>query len=247
LEMTVTSVVNSLRFSTSQYPEDWLSALDRISRHSQRAYVELTSKAGFLDFFSAATPVDEIGKMQISSRPGRRGERRSISDLRAIPWSFGWTQCRALLPGWYGFGSAVLAESQSLPMLRNMVSQFPFFTTFLRNIERSLAIADISIFERYVRMLAPNYEQHGFTECIRAEYQRSTVALLSILNADRLLAQDPTLARSIALRNPYVDPISLLQLRLLSAYRSSECPDKSLVDAIRLSISGLAAGLRVTG
>ena len=132
---------------------EWFAILDRLGATAQDAYVDLIESDGFLGFFAACTPVDEIGEMQISSRPGRRGERRSIDDLRAIPWSFGWAQTRAMLPGWYGFGTAVLAEAEHRDLLRTMARDFPFFGTLLRNVERALAIADLGIFERYAREL----------------------------------------------------------------------------------------------
>ncbi len=210
--------------------------------------MDLIASPGFLDFFAAATPVDEIGEMQISSRPARRGERRSIEDLRAIPWSFGWAQTRALLPGWYGFGSAVAAERENLDVLRAMLRDFPFFGTLVRNVERALAIADLAIFERYARELVDDEKARArFVTRIREEHDASVAALLDIYGHTRLLEDDPTLERSIALRNPYVDPLSLLQVRLLRAYRAGGKTDMALANAIRLSINGVAAGLRVTG
>jgi phosphoenolpyruvate carboxylase len=247
LELAVTSVLGGFD-AAHDYPAEWFTVLDRMVERSQHAYVELIESPGFLDFFAACTPVDEIGEMQISSRPARRGERRSIEDLRAIPWSFGWAQTRALLPGWYGFGSAVAAEREGRALLRVMASDFPFFGTMLRNIERALAIADLAIFERYARELVDDVAgRERFVARIREEHAASTAMLLEILGHDRLLEDDPTLERSIALRNPYVDPLSLMQVRLLRAYRAGGKSDAALANAIRLSINGVAAGLRVTG
>jgi phosphoenolpyruvate carboxylase len=246
-ELAVTSVIGGLAPAASAKPE-WFAILDRMSTTAQDAYVALIEDPGFLNFFAAATPVDEIGEMQISSRPGRRGERRSIDDLRAIPWSFGWAQTRAMLPGWYGFGTAVLAESQHRALLQEMARDFPFFGTLLRNVERALAIADLSIFERYARELVDDESSRTrYVARIRDEFDDSTRTLLDVFGHERLLEGDPTLATSIALRNPYVDPISLLQVRLLRAYRASGKTDVHLGNAIRLSINGVAAGLRVTG
>jgi phosphoenolpyruvate carboxylase len=257
LELAVTSVLGGLPLTEpalsgvegpSDFPSEWFAVLDRMVVTSQRAYVELIESPGFLDFFAACTPVDEIGEMQISSRPARRGERRSIEDLRAIPWSFGWAQTRALLPGWYGFGSAVAAEREGRTLLRAMAAGFPFFGTMLRNIERALAIADLAIFERYARVLVDDEASRSrFVTRIREEHGASTAMLLEILGHERLLEDDPTLERSIALRNPYVDPLSLMQVRLLRAYRAGGKSDAALANAIRLSINGVAAGLRVTG
>jgi phosphoenolpyruvate carboxylase len=246
LELTVTSVLGGFA-PAGDVPAEWFEVLDRLAKRAQVAYVDLISDPGFMGFFSTCTPVDEIGEMQISSRPGRRGERRSIEDLRAIPWSFGWAQTRAMLPGWYGFGTAVAGESD-LGALREMARSFPFFGTLLRNVERALAIADLEIFERYARELVDDEAARvRYVARIRSEYAASTAMLLAVLEHDRLLEADPTLARSIALRNPYVDPLSLMQVRLLRAYRRAGKQDVHLANAIRLSINGVAAGLRVTG
>jgi phosphoenolpyruvate carboxylase len=247
LELTVTSVLGGFA-PAPEVPELWFETLDALAQRAQTAYVDLIDDPGFLNFFSACTPVDEIGEMQISSRPGRRGERRSIDDLRAIPWSFGWAQTRAMLPGWYGFGTAVTCERERIAVLRTMARDFPFFGTLLRNVERALAIADLPIFERYARELVDDDESRTrYVERIRSEFAASKAALLDVLQHERLLESDPTLARSIALRNPYVDPLSLMQVRLLRAYRGGGKSDVHLGNAIRLSINGVAAGLRVTG
>ncbi len=248
LELAVTAVCGGFAPSPPT-PAEWATLFERLAARAQAAYVELIDDPEFLAFFALATPVDEIGEMQISSRPGRRGgTRRTIDDLRAIPWSFGWAQTRCMLPGWYGFGSAVRAEEGHLPALIAMAQSFPVFTMMLRNIERALAVADLPIFERYARDLVTDEAMRAkFVPRIRAEYEAATASLLAIRERARLLENDPTLARSIALRNPYVDPISLIQVRLLRAYRATSNADVHLTNAIRLSISGIAAGLRVTG
>lgn len=249
LEIAVTAVLDGI-VQRPRIPDAWYGVLDRLADAAFAAHVELLEAPGFLRFFALCTPVDEIGELQISSRPGRRGgERRSINDLRAIPWTFGWAQTRGNLPGWYGFGTAVAAASDDLDTLRAMAAGFPFFGTMLRSVERALAIADLTIFERYARELVDDPAlRERFVPRIVDEYHASVDALLAILGRDRLLADDPTLARSIALRNPYVDPISLLQVRLLKAQRGARGErDPHLSNAIRLSINGIAAGLRVTG
>jgi phosphoenolpyruvate carboxylase len=247
-ELAVTSAVRGFAVEKPA-PPAWSAMLDRLAAHAQAAYVELIDDPQFLAFFALCTPVDEIGEMQISSRPGRRGgTRRSIDDLRAIPWSFGWAQTRGMLPGWYGFGSAVRAERDALPLLVTMAREFPMFATMLRNIERALAVADLPIFERYARELVPDQAMRAkFVPRIRTEYEESVNSMLAILEHVRLLESDPTLARSIALRNPYVDSISFMQVRLLRAFRATSEPDLKLTNAIKLSINGIAAGLRVTG
>jgi phosphoenolpyruvate carboxylase len=248
LELAVTSVVAGLSRPAPEVPREWYALLDRLAATAQRAYEDLAGDPAFLAFFAASTPVDEIGDLQISSRPGRRGTRRSIDDMRAIPWAFGWAQTRAMLPGWYGLGSAVAEARDELETLQSMARGLPFFAILLRSIERALAVADLTIFERYAReLVADAVVRDRFVPRIAAEHERTVAAALSLLQQDRLLAGDATLARSIELRNPYVDPMSFLQLRLLRAYRADPERDPALRDAIRLSINGIAAGLRVTG
>jgi phosphoenolpyruvate carboxylase len=142
----------------------------------------------------------------------------------------------------------VAAAGDELATRRAMVADFPFFGNLVRSVERALAVADMAIFDRYARELVADAAlRNEFMPRIVAEYERSVSAVLSILDADRLLANDAVLARSIALRNPYVDPISLLQIRMLQSYRRQTVREPRLRDAIRLSINGIAAGLRVTG
>jgi phosphoenolpyruvate carboxylase len=248
LELAVSAVIAGGAERVPDLSPAWIAALDALAGSSRGAYEALVDDAEFLAFFAACTPVDEIGEMQISSRPGRRGGRRTIDDLRAIPWSFGWAQTRGMLPGWYGFGIAVAAAQDRLPVLQAMARELPFFAVLVRSVERALAVADLAIFERYARELVSDVElRERFVARIRAEFDRSVLGLLQVTGQERLLERDPTLARSIELRNPYVDPISFLQLRLLSAYRARGDRDPALRDAIRLSINGIAAGLRVTG
>jgi phosphoenolpyruvate carboxylase len=248
LELAVTAVLDGSRRPSAPTTENWAPLLDRLAAGAQQIYLDLIDDADFLRFFVQSTPVDEIGELEISSRPGRRGERRSIDDLRAIPWAFGWAQSRCMLPGWYGFGTAVETAGIEPAELRAMVTGFPFFANLVRSVERALAVADMAIFERYARELVADCELRArFVPRIVDEYRRSVNAVRAILQTDKLLADDAVLARSIVLRNPYVDPISLLQIRMLRSYRQQETPDPRLRDAIRLSINGIAAGLRVTG
>jgi phosphoenolpyruvate carboxylase len=248
LELAVTAVLDGLRQKPAPVPGAWTRQLDALAADAQRVYLNLIDDPDFLRFFAQATPVDEIGELEISSRPGRRGARRSINDLRAIPWSFGWAQSRCMLPGWFGFGSAIEAAGEDLGVLREMVAGFAFFGNLVRSVERALAVADLAIFERYARELVTEPAlRERYVPLIEAEYARSVRAVLALLQSDKLLADDAVLARSIALRNPYVDPISLLQIRMLRSYRAQTTPDARLRDAIRLSINGVAAGLRVTG
>jgi len=247
LELAVTSVLGGFT-PLPPVPAESRDLFDRLAASAQAAYVALIESDGFLDFFAACTPVNEIGEMQISSRPGRRGVTATIDDLRAIPWSFGWAQTRAMMPGWYGVGTALAAERDRLDELRAMARSVPVFSTMMRTIERTLAVADVAIFERYAAALVADEALRArFVPILRAEFERSCEMVALVLESDQLLAGEPTLARSIALRNPYVDPLSFLQIRLLQTQRATPGSDKRLSNAIRLSINGIAAGLRVTG
>ena len=226
------------------------SILDRLSQRSFAVYRTLVDDPDFLRFFELCTPLEEIANFQISSRPARRANRRSVNDLRAIPWSFSWTQARALVPAWYGCGTAFGELLASGPdTLRNVFARSPFFEMLVNEIERALAITDLEVFELYARELVDDATlRNRFVVMIAAEYGRACDAVRTIVGEERLLDRNPVLARSIALRNPYVDPLSLLQARFLRELRSAS-PERGamIADAIRISISGVAAGLRVTG
>jgi phosphoenolpyruvate carboxylase len=248
LELAVTASLAGVAETPPPIPQAWSRLLDALADVARASYRGLIDEPDFLRFFALSTPVDEIGELEISSRPGRRGERRSIDDLRAIPWSFGWAQSRCMLPGWYGFGTAIDGFGTELEVLRAMFLGFPFFANLVRSVERALAIADMTIFERYARELVADESLRArFVPRILAEYDRAVDAVGAIIQTDGLLADDAVIASSVALRNPYIDPISLLQIRMLRAYRQKDRQDPRLRDAIRLSINGIAAGLRVTG
>lgn len=249
LELAVTAMFESLESPPRPAREGWLEAMARLSVDSMDAYKALIGDPQFIDFFESVTPVNEISAMEISSRPARRSGARSVDDLRAIPWTFAWTQARAPISGWYGFGSAVAAAHArgEGELLREMAREFPFFTVLLRRIERALATADLTIFRLYAETLVEDPALRArFVTLIEDEFARSLEALMELTGHGEVLASDPTLASAIALRNPYVDPMSYLQIRLLREYRASG-HDPQLLEAIRLTINGIAAGLRVTG
>ncbi|TAM58006.1 phosphoenolpyruvate carboxylase [bacterium] len=250
LELLTTSVYRSLDERPPLGQARWTPLLDQLSGRAYAAYRALVDDPDFLRFFEQCTPIGEIAGLQISSRPARRGASRAIEDLRAIPWTFAWTQARALLPAWYGFGSAVLPqlEREGHETLRQCARAFPFFEAVTRSVERALATADLDIFSRYARTLVADAALRShFLSLVNAEHERSVRAVLAILEQPHLLANDPVIAGSIALRNPYVDPISFLQMRLVRRAREQAQAGPAILDAIRLSINGIAAGLRVTG
>ena len=229
-----------------ELPERYRAAIERSAVTARRRYRELLEADGFLDFFHTVTPIEEISRLHIGSRPARRSGSRSLADLRAIPWVFSWTQCRANLPGWYGLGSGLAVLEGELPA--EMAREWPFFRTILDFAQMSLAKADLDIFERYLE-LAPAPLAERFGGLIREEYA-AAVEQIERATGKPLLEGDPTLARAIELRNPYVDPISLLQVELLKRLRAlpHESPDREGLEyAVSVSLLGISAGMRNTG
>jgi phosphoenolpyruvate carboxylase len=229
-----------------QLPERYREAMERASRAARERYRALLESEGFLDFFHTVTPIEEISRLDIGSRPARRAGDRSLDNLRAIPWVFSWTQCRANLPGWFGLGSGLAVLSPGLSA--EMVRHWPFFRTLVDFAQMSLAKADLDIFERYLE-LVPERLRQRFRTVIHEEHAR-TVEQVERATGHGLLEHDPTLARSIELRNPYVDPISFLQVELLGRLRAlpDESPDREGLEyAVLVSLLGVAAGMRNTG
>jgi phosphoenolpyruvate carboxylase len=203
--------------------------------------------AQFEAFFREFTPIDVIETMAMGSRPSARRGKRGIDNLRAIPWVFAWTQTRMLLPGWYGLGHglAAVAKAEGMDALRAAAREWPFFAMLLADVEMVLAKADLDIAERYVELVAP--ERRALFDDIRGEFERTVALLLAVRGQDELLADDPVLARAIRLRNPYVDPMSLLQVDLLARWRQGDRQDPALQRALIASVNGIAQGLQNTG
>ena len=242
-------IVSSARDARSDLPElpaSYRKALKRAAAAAKGAYRELLERPGFLDFYHTVTPIEEISRLNIGSRPARRTGERSLDSLRAIPWVFSWTQTRANLPGWYGLGTG-LAEID-LELLQEMYGSWPFFRTLLDFAQMSLAKADMEIFETYLGLVSDELK-NDFGPLIRDEFARS-VEQVTKVTKEALLESDPTLQRGIDLRNPYVDPISYLQVELLGRLRPLPEDDEAkegLEEAVMLSLLGVAAGLRNTG
>ncbi len=239
-------------------PPDWPATLERLAAASRRAYEALVKDSpDLLAFFRQATPFLELGTLNLASRPVSRAGRGvaaiEFEDLRAIPWVFSWTQIRANLPGWYGLGSALTAEIDGggLARLQAMYRDWPPFAMALDNAQRSLGAADLLTARRYATLAEGGASAPPFARIV-AEYERSVAAVLRVTGQAELLETAPTLARSIRLRNPYVDALHLAQIALLRRYRA--LPDDApraeralLLDAIHHSINGIAAGLQTTG
>jgi phosphoenolpyruvate carboxylase len=242
---------------TKSAPATFLEAADQLSRASHAAYRKLVYETpGFTDYFFAATPIREIAELNIGSRPASRKATRSIEDLRAIPWSFSWGQCRVALPGWCGFGSAVQAflgegkdRDARLELLRRMHRQWPFFRTLLSNMDMVLAKSDLRLAARYVELVEDKRLARRIFAAIRAEWERAHEALALITGETDRLAGNAALARSIEHRFPYIDPIHHLQVELMRRYRQRREGEavERLQRGIHLAINGIAAGLRNTG
>ena len=208
----------------------------------------------FEAYFFQATPIREIAELNIGSRPASRKASQKIEDLRAIPWSFSWGQCRLTLPGWYGFGSAVSSllgkdsaeRKQALALLQKMYRQWPFFRTLLSNMDMVLAKSDLALASRYADLVDDARLRKKIFSAIEAEWQRTVEALQAITGDKQRLAGNPALQRSIRHRFPYIDPLHHLQVELIRRYRAGQA-DERAQRGIHISINGIAAGLRNTG
>ena len=232
-------------------PEADRTVMERLSQLAFQAYRGLVYETdGFNRFFRESTPIAEIGGLNIGSRPASRKASDRIEDLRAIPWVFSWAQCRLMLPGWYGFGSAVerwLGENpDGLDTLRRMLRTWPFFRTLLSNMDMVMAKADLIIASRYADLVSDPALRVEIFGRIRAEFERTRQHLFAILQQDEFLADNPMLKRSIRTRFPYMDPLNHLQIELLQRHRSGE-GDERIRRGIHMSINGIAAGLRNSG
>jgi len=231
---------------------EYLAAMGELSAHAYREYRRLVYETeGFERYFREATVIGEIANLNIGSRPASRTGSKRIEDLRAIPWVFSWSQCRLMLPGWYGFGSAVGSWINSHPangmaILKAMYRDWPFFTTMLSNMDMVLAKSDIAIASRYAELVSDPALREGIFGRLRAEWDQSIRALLEITEQKTLLERNPLLARSIRNRFPYIDPLNHVQIELLQRHRAG-ATDESVVEGIHLSINGIAAGLRNSG
>jgi phosphoenolpyruvate carboxylase len=264
LETLVAATLEAtLLHPTKAAPQAFLDAAAELSALSYQAYRALVyDTPGFTDYFFDATPIREIAELNIGSRPASRKAGRSIEDLRAIPWSFSWGQCRVALPGWAGFGSAVeqwlgadaARQRQRLALLRRMHRQWPFFRTLLSNLDMVLAKSDLRIAARYSGLVEDQRLAKRIFAAIRAEWARCDQMLSLITNEPQRLASNPTLARSIAHRFPYLDPLNHLQVELMRRYRlgsparaADQAAHERVQRGIHISINGIAAGLRNSG
>jgi phosphoenolpyruvate carboxylase len=225
-----------------------MAAMQTIAARSLTVYRDLVfGSSEFFDYFRAVTPLDVIERMHIGSRPAARAVGSGVAALRAIPWVFAWTQSRHMLPGWFGFGSGLQAavEQHGEQLVGNMVAHWPFFGHLLDDVEAMLAGTDLEIAGHYDALAEEALRaQAAF---IKEEYALTVMHVLRLRGSVRLLDSDPTLQRSIKLRNPYVDPMHLMQVDLLQRWRKGGREDPDLFAALRATISGIAQGLQATG
>ncbi|HVS39278.1 MAG TPA: phosphoenolpyruvate carboxylase [Gemmataceae bacterium] len=230
----------------------WELILDRLAERAHRLYRELVYETPeFLTYFEQATPLAEVSQLKIASRPARRGASAGIEELRAIPWVFSWMQSRHTLPGWYGIGGAIMEHLGERPedreVLHTMYQRWPFWTTLIDNAQMILAKADLTIARLYADQAEDQALANRIFDRIAAEYDRTVDVILQITGQSALLERAPVLRNSIQRRNPYVDPLSFIQLVLLKRLRAGAEPREEVLTAVLESVNGVASGLKNTG
>jgi len=255
LELTLAAVLEaSLLHRTPRQPEAtlarWFDAMDSMSHGAHSAYRSFVEAEGTLEYFAIATPFEELGALNIGSRPAMRpGSSFGLDGIRAIPWVFGWTQTRHVVPGWFGVGSAIdhAVAAGHGDVLAEMFTDWSFFATFISNVEMTLAKTDLAVARQYVDALVPERLHHVY-DMITAEHARTVEAVQQLTGQDELLGAHPTLRRTLAVRDVYLDPINLLQAVLLARQRGEvDEGGPDLARALLLTINGIATGLRNTG
>ncbi|XEC94582.1 phosphoenolpyruvate carboxylase [Paenibacillus tarimensis] len=260
LEQATSALITAVRMS--KYPEQapeaeaqWDSIAKFISETALMKYQDLIFRdPDFLTFFKESTPLTEIGELNIGSRPSKRKNSDRFEDLRAIPWVFAWTQSRYLLPAWYAAGTALQAyvdgSEERLSTLKEMYEKFPFFKSLIDNLQMALAKADLVIAKEYASLIKDGSIRERILGLIENEYALTSRMILQITGQNEILDNVPVIQESIRLRNPYVDPLSYMQVQLLTelrGLRASDGDDSELLREVLLTINGIAAGLRNTG
>lgn len=230
----------------------WEEAMEKISTVSLKKYQSLVFEdPDFLTYFTEATPLTELGELNIGSRPMKRKNRNRFEDLRAIPWVFAWTQSRQLLPAWYAAGTGLESfaskDEENLKLLQRMYEEWPFFRSTIDNLQMALMKADITTASEYTSLVNDKEIADRIFGNIVEEYEATKAVLLKITGDEELLDHTPNIKESVYRRNPYIDPLNFLQVELIKELREQEEPNEELLNEVLLTISGIAAGLRNTG
>lgn len=231
----------------------WLNTMDELAKRSYSFYRKFVEDDDFPEFFKEVTPLEELGTLNIGSRPPKRGNARDIADLRAIPWVFSWTQNRCIFPTWYGVGTAlesiISSRPEGLETLRSMFRDWRFFNTIISNCEMTLAKSDLSLLRLYCTLVSNQEMATKFLKLLEDEHRRAIETVLQVTEQSSILERNPGLKETLFLRSHYLDPLSYIQVDLLRRYRSETVPEKRepLLRAIQLSISGIASGMKNTG
>lgn len=232
---------------TEHVPDEWIDAMETMAPAARKAYRDLLDADGFVSYFGQATPISVVEDLNLGSRPASRSGERTVEDLRAIPWVFSWTQTRLILPGWYALGSGIdayleaVGEEEGLATLREMYEEWPFFRTTLDNAALALARTEPEIAAEYADLADDDLRERFFPRLIE-EYERGRELVLAVSGRDDLIRRD-WLAESLERRNPYVDPLNLLQADLLGRSDRTDAEERTL----RLTVNGIAAGMKNTG
>lgn len=253
LEQLTWSVLTAVSRDADSVSESWTEAMAEMAKTSMKAYRQMVDHPSFADFYRSVTPINAIERLPIGSRPSKRKKGNRVEDLRAIPWVYSWTQCRAMLPAWYGMGSALEAYLQDddgsrLALLREMHEQWPFFQISIDRATVALAQANMPVFRWYAELSENVPEGSTLAGWITEEHQRSCTGVQKILDCDQLLERTPWLQRSIQVRNGYVDPLNMLQFELHR--RAAAQAGSTMVELeylIHLTIKGISTGMRTTG
>lgn len=255
LEQIIYAVLSASMLEPTALPQDWRAVMEELSDAGLQAYRALVYETPrFVEFWTQATPIREIEQLRIGSRPSRRKSSPSIQTLRAIPWVFSWMQSRFNLPGWYGLGRAldvVAADPGKMESLRAMTHDWQFFSTMLQNVQNALGKADMGIAEQYALLVQDESLRDAVFGDILEEFERTRAWILRLTGQSEMLDNEPTLQRAIRLRNPYVDPLNFIQIELLKRLRAlpedATGARQELMEAMIVTINGIAAGLRNTG